>query len=670
VAYAAFRAADPAIATAGGEKFLHFGLIKAVLRAESLPPEDMWYAGESVRYYFGGHLMTATLATLADTEAKYAYNLAMSGYFGVLVVSAYGVGGALATATDRHRGTGGALSVFFVAFAGYAVTAVRLSWDLLPADVARAYGRPVFGAIRHLSYEEALREQTDPDTWGWFFDRYVVEGALTEFPMYSYVKADHHGHTITTGFLVVAAALAYAYYRTPAEERRRRLALVFGGVPAFGGLLGVMNAWVLPAVVGLAWLGLLFAPAHPATLFGGPTREGAVGELWRAASATGVAAVVGVLAVLWGAPFLLFGTPTNDGIGVLPPRTPWFGFPLMYGALLAPFVGVLLTIGRGPVRRWAADRSAGETAAAVALAVVGVVAFTALTIAFGFSALSLVGLPLLAGALLLRLDDRTGFETVLLVGGLGLVLAMEVVHAKVWPPDVVRWNTTLKVAIQAWTLLGLAAAGVTLRWGGAALDTLRAAADRQGADAPDARRLSGAGGVLALCVAVVLVSAPFAVYAFVPTAVDGAQEGHLDGLAPHERHHPDEMAAIAWLDEKEGTVTLVEAPGRDTYDWRNPASTFTGHPTVAGWSHEQGYRGVEPYQRRAAHVDEIYTGENRSAHLARYDVDYVFVGPVEREQYGDDLAAFEGPAYEVAYREGDVTVYAVDQGALDADTAG
>lgn len=659
VVYALFRASDPTIHPAGGEKFLHFGLINAVLRAEALPPQDMWFAGKSVRYYFGGHLMTATLSTLTGTAPQYAYNLAMSGYFGVLVVSAYGLGGAVAEAADRSRRVGGAVSVYFVVFAGYAVTAVRLAWDLLPEATARGYGRPVFGAIRHMDYEEALREQTSAETWGWFFDRYVVEGTLTEFPMYSFVKADHHGHTITTGFLVVAAAIAYAYYRTPADERRRRLAVVFGVFPAFGGVLGVTNAWVLPSVVGLAWLGLLFAPAHPATLVGGPRYDGLLDELWRAAIATAIAAVVGGVAVLWGAPFLLFGTPTNDGIGLLPPRTPTVGVLLLYGAVLSVFVGYLATQWRKPLEKVADSWRPHERLVAATVAVVGVVTLTLVSVAVGFPAFALVGLPLAAGAVLLRIEDRVGFETVLLVGGLGLVVSMELVYAKVWPPGQTRWNTTLKVAIQAWTLCGVAAAGIIVRWGGNALDRLRT------------RRLSvrgyaSNGAIVCLCVAVVLVSSPFAALAFVPSVVDGADGGSLDGLAAHEEYHPDEMAAIEWLDDRNGSVTLVETPGRNTYDWRNPASTFTGHPSVAGWDHEKGYRGIDAYERRAEDVDEIYRGQNRAAHLAGYGVDYVYVGPTERNRYGEQLAAFEGPAYEVAFREGNVTVYAVRRSKLES----
>jgi YYY domain-containing protein len=658
VAYARFRAADPVVHHAGGEKFLHFGLLKAVRRAAALPPQDMWFAGEPVRYYFGGHLMSALLTTLTGTAPRYAYNLAMAGYFGVLVVSAYGVGYALAARQGRSRRLGGALSAFFVAFAGYVVTAVRLAWGLLPEATALTYGRPVFGAIRHREYEEAVRTHSTLDGWGWFLDRYVVEGALTEFPMYSFVKADHHGHTITTGFLVVAAGLTLTYYWTPVEERRRRLALVFGVVPAFAGLLGVMNAWVLPAVVGLTWLGLLFAPAHPATLFGGrPLDEAVLDEAWRTASATGVAAVVGALAVGWGAPFLLFGTPTNDGVGVLPPRTPTVGLLLLYGALLALFAGYLLAQSRAPVGDWVRRRSRREGAVAAVLAGGTLLAGVVVAVRFSFPALVLVGVPLLVGWFLLRVDgdDRVGFETVLLVGGLGLVLSTELVYAKVWPPDQVRWNTTLKVAIQAWTLLGLAAAGIVVRWGGDAVERIRAAGDR--------RRYLRAGAVVGLCLAVVLASSPFAALAFAPQVAEGGDS--LDGLAGHERAHPDEMAAVAWLDEKEGPVTLLEAPGRHPYEWQNPASTLTGHPTVVGWAHQRGYRGVEAFDRRAAHVDEVYTGENRSAHLARYGVDYVYVGPIERERYGEELAPFEGPAFDVAFQRGDVTVYAVDDEALE-----
>src|SRR6056297_1859895 len=51
------RAMDPAISPMAGEKFLDFGLLQSLLRGDRLPPESMWFAGEEVAYYYGGHLV-------------------------------------------------------------------------------------------------------------------------------------------------------------------------------------------------------------------------------------------------------------------------------------------------------------------------------------------------------------------------------------------------------------------------------------------------------------------------------------------------------------------------------------------------------------------------------------------------------------------------------------
>jgi uncharacterized membrane protein len=71
----AIRALDPAAAplpAAIGEKFLDFGLLRSLERAPSLPPEDVWFAGESVRYYYGGHMLTALLGTGTGTGSRFA----------------------------------------------------------------------------------------------------------------------------------------------------------------------------------------------------------------------------------------------------------------------------------------------------------------------------------------------------------------------------------------------------------------------------------------------------------------------------------------------------------------------------------------------------------------------------------------------------------------------
>jgi len=726
----AFRASAPGITPAGGEQFLHFGVFRATMRAEALPPEDVWFAGESLRYYFGLPVFNSVLALLADTAPRYAFNLVLPGYYGALVASAYSLSGWLAADRGYSRRLGGALGAFFVAGAGNLAPAVRLLFGRLPHEVAVRFGEAVFGAIRHIDYETAIREQGSVAEWSWFFSRYVVPETLQEFPLYSFVKADIHGHTVTTSLLVLTAALAYALARTPACARWRRRGLAFVALPLVGGYFGVTNTWSLPTVAGLTWLALALGGPHPASLLpaavvdrlGLGTGEGdridlasadpgtLAAELGRTALAAVLAAVVAGLSAAVAAPFLLGNTPRNDGVGLLPPRTEAAGLLLLWGGFLALF-GLYLATRRRPLGSWR-PREAG-VALAVAAGIVGLAWLVG-----DLAAFVLVGPPVVAGWVLVRSEGDAGFETVLLVAGLGLVLAMELVHARVVPENLDRWNTTLKVAIQAWTLCGVAAgpiAAILLGSARDALATARAAAPTGGGSAGtepaeaettalerrvrDRRRprtrntpngsVLGSLAVVALVGTVLLTGGVFGVLATgdevgAAWEGEGIEDATIDGLAVWETHRPAELAAITWLDgeasrtqsvlwmdRKVGTPTVLEAPGRRPYHWQNPASTFTGLPTVAGWAHEEGYRGEAAYTER---VDDavvvLYDEWNGTDRLRDHDVRYVYVGPVERDRYGDEMTDFAAdPRFELVYETEAVRIYRVDRDALGGSSA-
>jgi len=682
----ALRSMNPVMSGWGGEKFLHTGLLNAVLRAEALPPEDMWYAGKPVRYYYGLPVFNAVAAFLTDTSVEYVHNVALAGYFGTLVVGAYSLCGWITRDRGYSRRLGGALGVFFVAFAGNAVTIVRFALGQLPRDLAVKWGRAAFN-VNRADYPQILFEQSSLSSWGWWDTRYVVEGTLQEFPLYSFVKADMHGHTVTTGFLVLAAALAYAYVQAPATARTRRAGLLFGGLGAVAGYFGVTNTWSLPSAVGMAWLAAVYAGPHPATLL--PERAGdrlravepdpersrvslVLAEGWRTVLAAVVAAGVGAVGYALASPFLLASVPPNEGIGLFPPRTTAAGVLLVYGALLALFATYLFT------RLTAIEDSEGADALKALAAVAVVVAVGALVGDLGAIA---VLLPVVAGAwLAMRLRESAGFEAMLVVAGVGLVLAMELVHAKVHPFELARWNTTLKVAIQGWVFCGLAAGPIAA----ILLGDVRAAAP-----SPSEIRSSGAAtgaAVVSVVLALVLVSsalfAPLVVASDVVDPYQAGVEPSLDGYAEHRSAHPQQVAAmewfenevsttqsVLWMERETGTPPFVEKPGQSR-GWQNPVSTLTGLPTVAGWFHETGYRGDEPYYQRVSDVEVLYEttdARSRAVLLDKYDVQYVWVGPLEREEY-DVAALADDPGIERAYANDAVTVYEVDHDDLAGES--
>ncbi|MFW6447932.1 MAG: DUF2298 domain-containing protein [Halobacteriota archaeon] len=651
------RATDPTITPAGGEQFLHFGLLKAVGRADALPPEDMWFAGEPVRYYYGGHTIVDQLARLTATDARLAYNLGLALCFGLAVAAAYGLVGELARARGRSGRVGGVLGAGALVLAGPLTTPVRLLIGALPTDLAVRYGGFAFAAIRDTqSIPERIADQGTLQGWFWWYDRYVIDNALLEFPSYALLKGDLHGHVTTIPFMALVAAIGYAYYRTPTDARWRRRAIVVGVLPAVAGFVGWMNAWSLPGAAGIAWLAVTLAPSHPATLvperlersLRGETPAGA--EAGRLAVGTAVGLVVGLLGIAWIAPFVLFELPTNEGVGFLPERSPLAQQVLHWGAFFALFALLVgLAAWRhlgGDARRWAA-LAGGSVGAAVLAWVVG------------FAALA-VALPLLVVSWwLVRVDDRLGYTGVLIVGGLGLVLAMELVYADVWPPDQQRWNTTYKVSMQAWILCALAAGAILADIGGVAFERLRTRVD--------AAPVVG----LLLVGALVAAMAVFPALGVAGAVYDHATDDHrppasIDGFDGHERWRAPEMTAVRWLDDRDDTPVVLEAPGERAYSWVNPASTLTGLPTVVGWSHQQGYRGVGPYQARVEDVDAIYDPDTPDATvvdlLDQYDVRYVWVGEAERDRYQPRVRRFGRlDGVEVAFENPSVTIYAIDR---------
>jgi YYY domain-containing protein len=673
----AIRAARPTITPGGGEQFLHFGLVQALARSPALPPEDVWFAGEPLRYYYGTQLQVTSLSLVTGTPLRYGFNLGIATFYGVLVVSAYGLAGAVSAAAGRSYRLGGVLGAFFAAAAGHLTTAIRFLHGLLPDGLAVDYGHAAFGFAAQRSghsYPGMVDAMSDPQTWTWWYTRYVVPGTLQEVPLYSFVKADLHGHALSTGYVVVAAALVFSYYRLPAKRRRRRLAVLVGGLGGVAGVFGFMNTWALPTAVGLAWLAAASADAHPATLLPRNVadrviRHGTVAdELARLGLAVVPALAVGAVGLAVASPFLLSGlVPENGGVGLFPPRSPLTEFLVVYGGLVALVAGFVWYRGWPAVRnnRWrvvAFVSSIPIVLSAAALAGATVLALTA---------------ALILGCWWLVRTGRAGFESVLLVAGVGLLLSMEVVFARVapWPSGPARWNTSLKVAVQGWTLAAVGAGGVAaivLSDARAALASVRAPVSEGQSTATDGG--AGANGALlagTLVVAVVLASSVFPAMAAgveLGSAVTDGERFTLDGLAAHEQERPEELAALRWLEKRDGRPTVVEAPGR-AYQWTSIAATTTGLPGVVGWTHHQeNYRPDDRVAARVAAVERIYTGEwsRAAATLAEYDVAYVYVGPVARERYGDALRSFAGrPGLSVAYETDAVTIYRVDQNRLD-----
>ncbi|MFB6252654.1 MAG: DUF2298 domain-containing protein [Halobellus sp.] len=687
----AIRALDPAVHPGGGEKFLDFGLLKTLARSPTLPPEDFWFANEPIKYYYGGHLTATLLSWLTGAPPRFAYNLALAGFYAALVSAAFELAGAIGAdrlpgvpdslSPRRARRLAGVVAVFFVGVASNVVTAGRFALLALPESLQRPAAAAVAARSRY-TVEDIL---AGVDSFSYWRASRVIPGTINEFPLFAWMNGDLHAHMMGTSTLLLAGAVGYAYYRTPQSNRRRRQALVFGVLPILAAWQAVQNTWSFPSVLALGWLAAMFAPADPATLFPDPIavrlRSGVRGdgdtetsvsapsrldgELRRLGGATLAVPVAATIAVLLALPFLLGAATGGGGRSVefleRSMRSGFGGLLLVHGAFVVGF-GAYLLSGVHLERRW-------PLVLAVLLA--GVVGQQ-----IGLAALG-VSVPLLVLAWVgLRTSRSLGYETVLIVAGAGLVTLVELVYVNEQAGPG-RMNTVFKAYMQVWvfwgTAMGVAVPGFVL-----------ATFDRDAAGAAGAARRSVGNipwrrvGAVALAVVLITSTSVYGVLALGSHAETTPAGGPtLDATQFVETQHRGYDRAIAWVDDLEGQPTVLEAPGtgwypggtdgrgRVMYTWQaNPISSLTGVPTVAGWQHEVGYRGREAYRQRVRDVDAIYTGSAavRADRLKRYNVEYVVVGPNERARYGS--IEFESDAFRLVHQSGDVRIYAVAHDAL------
>jgi len=685
------RATADGVHPYGGEKFLDLGLLQSLLRADRLPPQDFWFAGERVVYYYGGHLIAAALALLSGTSGRFAYDPALAGFYAMAVTAAYGLAGTIAASRfDDTEAVSGAtsLAVAAVVFVVLLVT-LGVPWYYLavPAAFAAAvlagstrvragilaafvYGfasnlvTPVrllagaYGVVRRAVVAAGIKSNRAPAISPAEFDMWhasrVVETGINEFPLFAYLNGDLHAHMMSVPVLLLAVGVGLAYARTPESASGRRLALLFVAFPLVAATILTVSAWSFPAVAGVAMLSVALADADPATLLPESVarrveRASAPGrELQRVLAGVVVGVAVAVLGLVVAAPFVrnvLLAGASNQHPATLPEPTQLGAFLLVHGLFLAAFGAYLVSRVARDSSDWAAAGLAAVAAVLVAASFDPVIA----GVRIGVVAVLMAG-PLLAGAWLLRRRDAVGYEGVLVVAGAGLVVLVEYVYLAD-AASYERYNTIFKVYAQVWALWTVPA--------GVALAALAARA-------PEASRLRSVGGS-ALAVLLVVSASVYGGFA-VAKHVDSADDASLDAFEYVHDERPGEAAAIEWLNEKPGQPHIVSAPGTTPYSWQNPASSLTGIPTVAGWVHAANYHSDAAYQTRVSDVRVVYEtreATSRAIVLRKHDVRYVWVGPIERERYDVRVTDAE-PGIRVAFTNENVTVYEVTRSALTA----
>ena len=658
VGWALFRAYDPAIDHT--EQPMDFAFFNAAIQNHVGQPEDPWLRGHSISYYYFGYWMFGAVSELTGVVSSVSYNLSLALVPALAAMAMFGLVYNLIGAekpTRRYAVFGGLAAVVLLGV----VANLEGVLEFMRANAMGSLG--FWDWIRIDGLEGPLPTRADSwfpqEHWWWFRATRVIntfgggqglDFTIQEFPFFSFMLGDLHPHVMSIPFALLFTSFCWNLLRAPVDAWGKLNLQASISVLAMGLVLGGLaftNMWDLPTFLALL-IGVAVVKAFWA--YRGDARR-----LLRVI--VPVAAVIGLAFLLFLPYYLTFASSVTGIRPVEVATTRPVHTLIVWGVFLvavAPFI--IVTFWRTVVTRdwpWL-------TFVALTVGFVPYVVWVFLRLENGaaedlfdrfFHVLPLallIGMAAYNVLWLVRQRGPTGqlFAMVLSVLGLLLIMGPELLFVADSFGN--RMNTVFKLYYQAWILLAAASAMAIYYWG-----SLRTSLSGE-------RRLLTT--LWAGAFAVLLVGALYYPPAAAASKGDPfSGDATLDGLAFVADRNPAEYRAIKHLRRAAGRNSAVlEAVG----EWFDAGliSRSTGVPTVLNWpGHQIQWRGSSgKLDGRAEDVAQIY--QTQDIQLARnlldkYDVDYVYVGPRERQKYGS-AGMDKFPSFmDTEFSEGDVSIY-------------
>lgn len=702
------RAQNPSITAT--EKPMEFAFLNAAVRSNSFPPHDPWLSGFAISYYYFGYVMTSVLVRLAAVPTAIGFNLGIAWLAAGAGIGVFGlVYDLIVLIGDQSR-------KFAIGLGVIAAFSVPLGGNLtLLVEMARANGIGSDQFWIDLDVKD-LNVPLDPEAtpryetsqWWWWRSSRVIheyhldgtESGLTpiaEFPGFSFVLGDMHPHVLALPFAFLSIAVALCWYKGVTNSNRwygsfEQLLLttvVIGG-------LSFLNTW--DVIIYLFVIVGAFALAQWRN-----------GEAWglsilpRSIMLTILIAIGSYLLYL---PFYLgfnnqAGAPYILPMMMRPTRLAHlliiFGLPLsLLTALIITLVikqhgrywkhGIVITaavlggltivmllmgwiIGAAPAgsgqllevaRQLGIDIGTPPQDGRVAWALLAIskmiVPIMRVRLSVPFATLLLAAL--IGGCVMVtrylfadRKDHNTNrthlpFLLLLIVTASLLTIGPEFLYLK--DNFGQRLNTVFKFYYQAWAMFGVAMP--------VAIYVL-----------VQQRRMIGLLATIFYSI-VAAATMLFPYYAIHSRSIeyrgtDLVRPATIDGLAFLTA---DERDAQNWLADHAGdNDVVVEAVG-GAYSSYGRVSANTGIQTMLGWAnHERQWRGDTFTQDgRDKDVETIYTDAswiNAPLLLAEFSVDYLYVGDLERQTYGDNNMQHLAEHMQITYQNESVTIYSWEE---------
>jgi uncharacterized membrane protein len=200
LAWSWVKAHEPTIN--GLEKFMDFGFTKSILQSKFFPPDDMWYAGQPINYYYFGHLIMAMVTKISGIDLAYTFNLMLATLFALCVSMGGGIGWHLLSKVPWRLRVGGVIfTCFLLSLSGNLQTIYAFTKGYSGDDSPPPFWKIWSNFLSPTSFWTGWNAYWYPNATR--FIPYTIH----EFPGYSFVVSDVHGHVLGIPLALLAIGL-------------------------------------------------------------------------------------------------------------------------------------------------------------------------------------------------------------------------------------------------------------------------------------------------------------------------------------------------------------------------------------------------------------------------------------------------------------------------------
>lgn len=593
------RGQEPSIR--GLEKFMDFGFINSILKSKYFPPLDIWLSsdpnapqGYPINYYYFGHLTGAFIIKLTGIKASIGYNLILATIFAQGVTLVFSLVGNLVYFFQKQANQDKKINYLQIIFFGLlAAFIVNLGGNLHTIYLFTT-GYPNENPIPFWKILSGF----NPSKYWYPNATRFIPFTIHEFPSYSYVVADLHGHVFDIPFvLLTLAVLLILFINIKSRNKDIKERYSIFDIRYFKNFLISYIQYPISII-----LGFLTAVHYMTNAFDGPIY------------------ILLSLVIL----FIIYKFSYQFFINVLILALSFIAFSLPFSLNFSPFVtgiGVncapsfltnLQKIGPFLFEKGNCQVSS----------------LWMMFILWGFfwaNFIMFAVIRLIENKRLpelrknnITIEQLDNFILILFSLSTFLIIIPEFFYIKDIYPAHFRANTIFKLGYQAFMMMGIASVYSFYRF---KLQNLRP-------------KLILKSIFLVLFFLIFLY--PFFAFPSYYGKLDRPAE--LDGAKWLESTYPEDREIIDYLNENTNNQpTILEAQG-DSYTDYERISAYTGLPTVAGWwVHEWLWRGSsDVVGKKIPDVINLYESrdiEQTKNLIKKYHIKYIIVSKMEREKY-------------------------------------